>query len=70
MNAAENLVQNLEAELAARKWSRVDLAQKSKIHVVTVSRILNRHQEPSLTVCEKMAAALEISLENLLAKKK
>lgn len=53
----ENFRANLKAHCKASGVSYVELARRSGIHEVTISRIMNGRNCPSVDVCEKLARA-------------
>lgn len=57
MALAENVRSNLSRFLSDRGISQRELAERSGVHYVTINRILNG-QDPTLSVCEKLARAL------------
>lgn len=68
MPLQDNFRANLQAAIDRLDLSNVDLAELSGVHVVTISRILHGHLEPSLSMCEKLAAAVKIAPEKILQK--
>lgn len=65
MALAENFAENLQAAIERKGISQRELARMSKVHFVTINRILSREMDPSLTVCEKLADALGIAPEKI-----
>jgi transcriptional regulator with XRE-family HTH domain len=69
MPLATNLIANLKRECAKKNISQVDLAERTGIHATTINRILNGHMtNPTLDLCEKLAAALEFDRPEKLFK--
>jgi transcriptional regulator with XRE-family HTH domain len=59
--------QNVREDLRLRGITQGELARRAKISQVYLSLILSGKSNPSLAVCEKIAAGLETSLEALIA---
>ena len=57
MPLLQNFVANLREAMEEKKVSGAELARRSKLHWVTISRILNGHLSPTLETCEKLAKA-------------
>ncbi len=57
MPLLRNFVDNLRSRIAESGISKTDLAEKAKVHRVTIHRILAGKFDPSLEMCEKLAAA-------------
>ncbi len=57
---AENFAQNLRETLIRRGVSQSELSRRSGVTNAAISNILSGKMEPSLTMCEKLAAALDI----------
>lgn len=55
-----NFRENLKAAMDDKGFDQQDLARQSGVHYVTISRILSGKQDPTVTVCEKLAAAVGI----------
>ncbi len=68
MPLQDNFRVNLQAAINRLGISNVELARLSGVHVVTISRILHGHLEPSLAMCEKLAGAVKIAPEKILQK--
>lgn len=62
-----NFRRNLAAVIDARGISQSELARLSGIHVTTINRILNGHNEPTVTTAEKLAVAAGITAEKLFS---
>jgi len=58
---------HIKALRIARHLSQRNLAEQAGIHAVTLSRIEGGHQNPSLVILTKLADALNIKPEDLLA---
>lgn len=63
MPLAANFRENLAEAMELHSISNAELSRRSGVHVVTISRILNGHLEPSVTMCEKLAKAAKIRPE-------
>ena len=68
MALRENLVANIDAACERRGWSVRELARQSGVHFTTISRIRTGKLDPSLGICDKLAAALGIDSEKMLKK--
>lgn len=68
MPLQDNFRANLQAALEDLGWSQAELSRKSGVHVVTISRILTGVLEPSLAMCEKLAAAVKVKPEKIMQK--
>ena len=60
MALLENFRANLQAAMTESGISGQEVARRSGVHWVTVSRILNGKLAPSLAICEKLARATGI----------
>jgi transcriptional regulator with XRE-family HTH domain len=58
---------NVRREASRTGMRFQELAARAGIHSTYLSRVLHGKSEPTLSVCEKIAAALGTSLEALLA---
>lgn len=58
MPLLQNFVANLREAMEEKDISGAELARRSKLHWVTISRILNGHLSPTLETCEKLATAV------------
>jgi DNA-binding XRE family transcriptional regulator len=56
-----NFRENLRRRIDQSGLSKAALAAKAGIHRVTLHKILAGEFEPSLEMCEKLAAALEVT---------
>lgn len=68
MAAIDNFRDNIRAQCDALGISHRDLAKKARVHYVTLSRILNGHNAPSIPVAERLAKAVGSTLEKIVAK--
>jgi transcriptional regulator with XRE-family HTH domain len=57
MPLLDNFRENLKDAMAERDLDQAELSRKSGVHFVTISRILTGKQDPSVGMCEKLAAA-------------
>ena len=64
--ALENFRANVRRTIEECNISQRDLAERAKLSVVHVNRILVEKAEPSLPVCESIAQALYAPLERFL----
>lgn len=53
-----NFRDNLRAAMQDRGWDQQDLSRESGVHYVTISRILSGRQDPTVTMCERLARAV------------
>lgn len=53
----DNFVENLQRAMDANDISGAELARRSGVHFVTISRILHGKLAPSVPVCERLATA-------------
>lgn len=60
MALKENFLTNLRRAMDRLGFDQQELAEKSGVHYVTISRILNGHNEPNFETCERLAKAVEI----------
>ena len=60
MPLQSNFRDNLRSAMEEHGIDQQDLAKLSGVHYVTISRILAGKQDPTLTVCEKLAKAAGI----------
>ncbi len=65
----ENFRDNLRTAMDRRKMSQQDLAKKSGVHFVTISRILSGVIDPSVETCEKLASAAGFSSPSIFSEK-
>ena len=61
---------NLRAAMREQGCSSNEVARRAKLHYVTVSRILHGRISPSLSTCERLAAAVGLPLEAAFSQKK
>jgi len=60
MPLLDNFAVNLRDAMTRRKISGLELARRSGMHYVTISRILNGKLSPTVDTCEKLAVAAEM----------
>jgi transcriptional regulator with XRE-family HTH domain len=65
MPLMDNFRQNLRRACEERGISQQELAKRSGVHHVSVSRILNGKQDPSVELCERLAVAAEIRADTV-----
>lgn len=58
-NFVDKLVEHCEKE----KISWAELARRSEVHVVTISRIVHKHLMPSVDTCEKLASGAGLDVD-------
>jgi transcriptional regulator with XRE-family HTH domain len=62
------LLTNIRVQMALRSWKQNDLAERSKISGVTISRLLGgKIKSPSLQTIQRIADAFGCSMEILVA---
>jgi transcriptional regulator with XRE-family HTH domain len=64
---AENLAENLKRLLVERDWSQAELARRSQQRNMEISRICNALYLPNLSAVVRIAEALQVSVDYLLA---
>lgn len=67
MAALDNFRRNLRSECDKLEMTHRELARKSKLHHVSVSRILNGHVIPTIPVAERLAKAVGVPLEKIFS---
>ena len=70
MKALNNFRRNIRAACDKAGISQRQLAEDAGIHYVTVNRILRGHLCPTIDVCEKIADAAKVPVENAFSKAK
>lgn len=68
MAASENFAENIRKACVKLGISHRTLAERSGIHYVTVSRILNGHLDPTISTAEKLAKAAKLPLKKIFYK--
>ena len=53
----DQFVRNLRDACKSQNLSQSELAKRSGVHSVTISRILNRRLSPTVEICERLAVA-------------
>lgn len=66
MTPTEIVRANIRRELAARKWTQSDLAERAGMPQPRISEVLIGTYEPSLSKLEKIANAFGVTLSALL----
>jgi len=61
------LATNLRLAMQDRKWNQTDLERASGVPQYTISRILRCACDPSISAVSRLAKALCVKLDNLLA---
>ena len=64
--ATANVGKNVERIIAARGMSQRDLAERSGIHEMTISRIIRGKNEPGIGAVARIAEALDVLVDVLL----
>jgi DNA-binding XRE family transcriptional regulator len=57
----KTLIDNIERGLELKGITQVQLAKLAGVHWTSISRVLNKRQDPSVTFCENVAKALRIN---------
>lgn len=65
MPLIENFVANIRAACEEHDISQAELARRSGVHRVTISRILNGHFSPTVDLCEKLAVAAGVRADTV-----
>ena len=60
MPLIQNFRENLRGAMEEHRIDQAELARRSGVHYVTISRILSGKQDPTVGVCERLAAAAGI----------
>ncbi len=63
----QHLAVNVRIRMDARGYSQPDLARLSGVPQITISRILNEKNEPSICAVSRLAKALRASVDDLLS---
>ena len=66
-DAKRNLSANIKRLLADRGWSQTELCQRTEQAHATISRTINGLNVPSAVVLARIAEALDVSIDRLLA---
>ena len=66
----ENFRDNLRSALDRKGMTQRQLAEESKIHFVTISRILSGVISPTIDTCERLAAAVGIDSPKIFSDKR
>ena len=64
--ATTNVGKNVERIIAARGMSQRELAERSGIHEMTISRIIRGKNEPGIGAVARIAEALDVLVDVLL----
>lgn len=67
MPFANNFAANLEAAIRSRGMTQAELARKSKVHPVTINRIIKRVFEPSVTMIERLSKAAQMDPQEIFS---
>ena len=65
MPLIDNFTSNLREAMLHAGLTGLQLAERSGVHFVTISRILNHKLNPSIEVCEKLAEAAGIRADTI-----
>ena len=68
MSDVDRFRTNLAALLGSKQMTQADLAERSGVHFVTVSRVLSGNASPSLAICEKLSTGAGTTTAELLGK--
>ena len=63
----QNLAANIRLAMEEKHWSQLDLKRASGVPQPTISGILNKKNDPSVSVVSRLAKALSTSIDNLLS---
>jgi len=63
------MVGNLKAIRKAKGMTQAQLSKAAKIHRITISKYETGRVDPTLDSAEKLAAALGVTIEELIGKK-
>ena len=68
MSVHDVLAQNMRSARKMRGWSQEDLAHESGIHRTYISDLERAARNPTISIVEKIAAALGLSAADLIAR--
>ena len=68
MSVHDVLAQNMRAARKMRGWSQEELAHESGIHRTYISDLERAARNPTISIVEKIAAALGLSAADLIAR--
>jgi transcriptional regulator with XRE-family HTH domain len=66
MDVRQRLKQNLQRLRAEKGWSQEELADRSGLHRTYISGVERGVRNPTITVVERIAAALDVGCGELL----
>lgn len=66
MNVHDVLAQNMRSARKKRGWSQEDLAHESGIHRTYISDLERAARNPTISIVEKIAAALGLTAAQLI----
>ncbi len=66
MEVRQRLAQNVQQQRRAKGWSQEELADRAQLHRTYISGVERGVRNPTITVVEKIAAALETTAAALL----
>ncbi|WP_174275140.1 helix-turn-helix domain-containing protein [Sphingomonas bacterium] len=67
MEIRQRLARNMRAAREAKSWSQEEFADRAGIHRTYVSDIERARRNPTITVVEKLAVPLDMTVSELLA---
>ncbi len=67
MEVRQRLAQNVQRERKAKGWSQEELADRAQLHRTYISGVERGVRNPTVTVVEKFAVALETTAAKLIA---
>jgi transcriptional regulator with XRE-family HTH domain len=67
MEVRQRLAQNVQRERHAKGWSQEELADRAQLHRTYISGVERGVRNPTITVVEKIAAALETTAAALVS---
>lgn len=68
MSLADTFRDNLRNALQQKGLTQRELAQKTGVHEVTISRILKGKHDPTLEICEMLARGMKLPLDKIFAR--
>ena len=66
MEVRQRVARNMKRLRGERGWSQEELADRAKLHRTYISGVERGARNPTLTVLDKIATALEVTLSELV----